>query len=315
MMSETTDPKTLIEAVRYFSDPEICHAYMIGIKWPSGEIRCPKCGGGQIGHIRTRMVFQCKTKGCRKQFSTKVDTIFEDSSLGLDKWFIAVWMIANCKNGASSCELARAIGVTQKSAWHMLHRIRLAMKTKTFRKITGEIEADESFVGGKLKNMHKRKRPIGRGFVGKSIVMGLLMRSEEKGRSRVSTAIVPNTKTETLGNGVRDCVEPGATVYTDDLVSYRGLSSDFVHEFINHAATYARGRVHTNGLENFWSLLKRTLSGTYVSVNAGHLLAYLDEQVFRFNERKWTDASRFHEVMRNITERRLTYRELTGKMG
>src|SRR6185312_6508805 len=148
-------PQTLMEAVTYFADPNRCHEYMKSIKWPDGRISCPQCGGLEVGEIKSRRMFQCKAKGCRKQFSVKVGTIFEDSPLPLQKWFVAVWSITNAKNGISSCELGRAIGVTQKSAWFMLHRIRLAMKTGTFARIKGEIEADETFVGGLSKNMHK----------------------------------------------------------------------------------------------------------------------------------------------------------------
>ena len=195
-MSTNIDlPQSLLEAVRHFSDLDVCHKYMTKIKWPDGKIVCPKCGGDNIGEIKSRRMFQCKSKDCRKQFSTKVGTIFEDSPLGLDKWFVAVWMIANCKNGASSCELARAIQVTQKSAWHMLHRVRLAMKTKSFRKIIGEVESDESFIGGKAKNMHKWKRkgqPRG-GSGGKAVVHGMLERGGD-----VRCAVVPNYQINTL---------------------------------------------------------------------------------------------------------------------
>lgn len=182
--------KTLLDAVKYFADLEVCHRYMLAIKWPDGEVVCPHCNGDKVGYIQSRRMLQCKAPECRNQFSAKVGTIFEDSPLGLDKWFVAVWCIANAKNGISSCELARTIGVTQKTAWHMLHRIRTAMETKTFRKLNGEIESDETFIGGAGQNMHSGVRKArGRGAVGKAIIHGLL---ERKGEIR--TAVVCDTQ-------------------------------------------------------------------------------------------------------------------------
>ncbi len=307
-MDITSHPQSLLEAVRYFSDLDVCHKYMDKIKWPDGKPACPKCGGENIGNIASRRMYQCKTKGCRKQFSVKVGTIFEDSPLGLDKWFVAVWMIANCKNGASSCELARAIQVTQKSAWHMLHRVRLAMKTNSFVKIKGEVESDETFIGGENKKRSLRsRRRIGGGPVGKTAVQGLLERGGE-----IRCTVARNTGGKVLKGFVRENVEPGAKVYTDENPSYRGLNETFLHEAVNHIVTYVQGRVHTNGLENFWSLLKRTLGGTYVAVAPFHLDRYLDEQTFRFNRRKGTDATRFLEVMLSTVGKRLQYKELTS---
>lgn len=310
MMNEQRTPKTLIEAVRHFADLDVCHEYMKSIKWADGKITCPKCGGEHVGEIKSRRMFQCKAKGCRKQFSTKVGTIFEDSPLGLDKWFVAVWCIANAKNGVSSCELARSLGVTQKSAWFMLHRIRLAMKTGTFKKISGHVESDETFVGGKLSNMHPKKRaqkPKGRGTVGKTVVQGIIERG-----GRVHCKVVKNQKRSTLQAIIRDNVEPGTSVYTDTLKSYEGLNDDFVHAMIDHAVRYVDGKVHTNTMENYWALLKRTLGGTYVAVNPEHLDAYLDEQTMRFNTRKGDDADRFKAVMKQVPGRRITYPELVA---
>jgi transposase-like protein len=311
MEAQNDNPQSLIEAVRHYSDLDRCHAYMKGVKWPTGAITCPKCGGSTIGEITSRRMFQCKAKNCRKQFSVKVGTIFEDSPLGLDKWFVAVWCIANAKNGISSCELARALGVTQKTAWFMLHRIRLSMKTETFGAIKGEVEGDETFIGGKFKNMHKSKRaqkPGGRGTVGKAVVQGLI---ERGGVARCK--VVKNQKRATLQAIIRDSVEPGSTVYTDTLASYAGLSDQYVHQMIDHAVEYVNGRIHTNSMENFWSLLKRALGGTYVAVSADHLDSYLDEQTLRFNDRKNTDAGRFANVMAQVPGRRLTYAELTDR--
>ncbi|MEM6457820.1 MAG: IS1595 family transposase [Planctomycetota bacterium] len=305
----TAHPKTLMEAVNYFADPDVCHEYMKAIKWPDGEVCCPKCGSVNVGEIKSRRMFQCREKGCRKQFSVKVGTIFEDSSLPLSKWFVAVWVIANSKNGVSSCELARTIGVTQKSAWHMLHRIRLAMQTKSFRKIEGEVEGDETYIGGRYSNMHKAKKakmPKGRGTVGKTVVQGLIERGGE-----VRAKVVPDTKAKTLQAIVRENVQPGAEVFTDTAAGYHGLQADYIHEMIDHAIKYVDGKVHTNTMENFWALLKRSLGGTYVSVAPEHLDAYLDEQVERFNARKLDDGGRFVRVMGRVLGRRLTWADLT----
>lgn len=300
-------PKTLLEAVRYFSDLATCNRYMRLIKWPDGRVTCPKCGGDKIGEIATRHLLRCK--GCRKQFSYKVDTIFEDSPLGLDKWFVAIWCIANAKNGISSHELGRALGVTQKTAWFMLHRVREAMRTKSFRKLQGEVESDETFIGGKAANMHKGKRKAqGRGATGKAIVHGLL---ERGGEARCT--VVPNTDADTLRPIITRNVDPDATVvFTDAHAAYGNLDWRYVRQFIDHATRYVEGRVHINGLENFWSLFKRCLKGTYVSVAPFHLERYLDEQTFRFNRRKTTDGSRFLEVLKSVVGRRITYRVLTA---
>lgn len=318
MCDKQSTPKTLLEAVRYFSDLDVCHAYMIRIRWPNGEIACPKCGSTRVGNIKSRRMLQCKEKGCRKQFSTKVGTIFEDSPLGLDKWFVAVWSITNAKNGISSHELSRALGVTQKSTWFMLHRIRLAMKAKSFAKITGTIESDETFVGGKAKNMHKHvraERIQGRGTVGKAVVHGVLERAkDEDDISRVDVAVVQNQKRRTLAPRIRDLVEEGSRVCTDALKSYEGLEDKYIHQMVDHAKEYVReGDVHTNCMENFWALLKRSLSGTYVCASPKHLQAYCDEQVMRFNERDCTDAQRFEQTMSQVVGRRIQYKQLIAK--
>ncbi|NQT13231.1 MAG: IS1595 family transposase [Planctomycetes bacterium] len=299
-------PTTLIDAVRYFSDVEVCHDYMRHIKWPNGVITCPECDSERIGEIKTRHLLRCKD--CRKQFSYKVGTIFEDSSLGLDKWFVAVWVIANCKNGISSHELGRAVGVTQKTAWFMLHRIREAMKTGTFRKLRGTVEVDETFVGGLAANMHKAKREkriTGRGGIDKAIVQGVLERG-----GMVSTHVVPNTLGSTLRPNVVNRVEIGATVYTDAHGGYTGLWRRFTHATVDHAKEYVRGAVHTNGIENFWSLLKRAIKGTYTHVAPFHLSRYCEEEVFRYNNRKTDDGERFWRVLCGVVGKRLTYRRL-----
>jgi transposase-like protein len=315
-MDTNNMPETLMEAVRHFSDPAVCHNFMVSIRWPDGKITCPVCGGENIGVIASRRMFQCKAKACRKQFSVKVGTIMEDSPIGLDKWLVAIWLIANAKNGVSSWEVHRSLGITQKSAWFLLHRIRLAMQQGSFRKLSGEVEVDETFIGGKARNMHKAKREKaikGRGSVGKSIVIGVLERGGAECASQIRTKVIPNTQTQTVQGEVRENVEPGSVVNTDALASYVGLAPDYLHEAVDHAVEFVRGNVHTNGLENYWSLLKRCIRGTYVSVEPFHLFRYLDEENFRFNEREGRDGTRFTTVAGAIGGKRVTYAKLTGK--
>lgn len=284
-MAKQTDPnafpETLQEAILYFSKPENCTSFLAQLRWPDG-VTCPVCEGDKVSYLSTRRLWKCK--GCKKQFSVKVGTVMEDSPIGLDKWLAAIWLIANAKNGISSYEVSRALGVTQKSGWFLLHRIRLAMQTGTFKKLSGTVECDETVIGGLSRNMHKSKRAakiIGTGFSGKMVVMGMLERHGE-----VITKVVPDTSRETVHKHIQTNVEAGSEVFTDAWQAYRGIDSEYVHEFVNHTETYVRGRVHTNGIENFWSLLKRSIKGTYVSVEPFHLFRYLDEQSFRFNTRK-----------------------------
>ena len=311
-MSDNHSPKTLMQAVLHFSDEDVCHEYVKRIKWPDGEAVCSGCGCANVGWITSRRLFQCREKACRKQFSVKVGTIFEDSALPLSKWLVAVWCIVNARNGISSYELHRTIGITQKSAWHMLHRIRLAMQTKTYRRIRGEVESDTTYVGGLSKNMHKsvRKRRIkGRGGHDKTAVHGLLERG-----GQLQARVVKAGRRRLLSEAgiVRKVVEPGALVYTDIGAEYQGLGKTHAHKTVNHAIEYVNGRVHTNNLECFWSILKRTIRGTYVSISPEHLGRYLDEYCRRYNIREKADAERFGEVMRTIVGRRLRYRELIG---
>lgn len=307
-------PQTLQQAILHFGDKDIAHRYLVDLRWSDGIV-CPHCQSNeQHSYTTTRRVWRCKV--CRKEFSVKVGTIFESSPISLCKWLPAVWMIANAKNGISSCEIARALGVTQKTAWFMLHRIRTAMQSGTFEKLSGEIEADETYIGGKIENMHEwdklRKGVQGRGSVGKAIVFGLLERNAGDKSSKVKTKVVSNTKKRTLQPEIRNSVESGSNLYTDALQSYRGMG-EYVHEFIDHTTEYVRGQVHTNGMENYWSLFKRSLRGTYVSCDVSHLFRYLDEQTFRFNNRRDSDSMRFESVLATVAGKRLTYAELTEK--
>lgn len=314
MTKQNDTPKTLQQAIVYFADADNCLNYMVSRRWPNG-VACPTCGRTDVSFLANQRKWQCKSVHPRRQFSVKIGTIFEDSPLGLDKWLMAVWMITNCKNGVSSYEIHRAIKVTQKTAWFMLHRIRLAMQTGSFeKKMSGEVEADETYIGGKARNMHlsvRERRITGTGGKDKTAVMGILERG-----GKVRTKVVADTTKKTLQGEIRFNVEPGAEVYTDQNPSYKGLSPEYFHDSVNHAADeYVRGRVHTQGIDNFWSLLKRGINGTYVSVEPFHLFRYLDEQSFRFNYRKdLNDGDRFSIIASQIAGKRLTYKELTGKL-
>lgn len=305
-------PKTLQDAIKFFADPDNALAYMVGLRWPNGEVTCPACGRKDVVFLKNQRKWQCKSVHAKRQFSAKVGTIFEDSPIALDKWLTAVWMLVNCRNGISSYELGRTIGVTQKSAWFMLHRIRLALQAKSFGKLGSSgsgVEVDETFIGSHAANVHYSKREGKVGQANKAMVVGILERGKE-----VRTQVVQSRKRASLQAIVKEHVLPESAVFTDKLLSYKGLDSQFAHEVIDHAEGYVRGQVHTNGLENFWSLLKRGLGGTYVSVEPFHLFRYLDEQVFRYNNRKKiTDAQRFNLALSNVLGKRLTYAELTAK--
>jgi transposase-like protein len=303
---------TLQDAIVYFSDPNNCREYVVARRWPNG-VECPRCGSKNVTFLEKYNRWQCSTRHDARQFTAKTRTIFEDSPLGLDKWLMAMWQVVNCKNGVSSYEVHRAIGVTQKTAWFMDHRIRYALSQGTINKLSGQIEADETYIGGKARNMHKAKRAAkitGTGGKDKTAVMGILERG-----GKVITKVVDNTKKKTLQPEIREHVLATSAIFTDALKSYEGLD-EFQHEVIDHAIEYVRGEVHTNGLENFWSLLKRCLNGTYVSVEPFHLFRYVDEQAFRYNNRKpMDDGDRFRFLMRKIVGKRLTYAQLTGKEG
>jgi len=310
-----SDPKTLQEAILYFSDPTNCRDYLVARRWPDG-VTCPRCGSKNVLFLEKYNRWHCREKHDAPQFTLKTGTVMEDSPIGLDKWLMVMWQIVNSKNGISSCEVHRAIGVTQKSAWFMDHRIRFALGMDAGEKLTGHVEADETFIGGKARNMHASKRArriTGTGGKDKVPVMGILERGKDGKNSKVRTTVISNRKKSAIQAEVRKHVEAGSALYSDALKSYNGLEREYAHQVIDHAVQYVDGNVHTNSLENFWSLLKRSISGTYVSVEPFHLFRYLDEQAYRFNNRKLTDAERFDAAVRGIVGKRLTFEQLTGK--
>jgi transposase-like protein len=312
-------PKTLQQAIQYFSDYENCRQFMISVRWPDGKVRCPNCGSEKVGYLEKARVYRCYADHAKQKFSLKVGTIFEDSPIPLEKWLPAVWLLVSCKNGISSYEIHRALGITQKSAWFMLHRIRLAVQSGSFVKLGGpgsEVEVDETFIGGKARNMHakERRRKGVKDAGAKTIVIGVLERG-----GKVHAKVSPNRKKESIEAVIFPAVEKGATVYTDEFPAYKFVTHEYEHKVINHLEKYVDGNIHTNGIENFWSLLKRGLSGTYVAVEPFHLFRYVDEQAFRFNNRATkdnplNDADRFHLAMSQIVGKRLTFAEVTGKV-
>jgi len=313
-------PKTLLQAIEYFSDEQVCIDAVAAMRWADGPV-CPECDTLDPYYIKTQKRWKCRE--CRIQFSVKRGTIFEDSPISLKKWLPALWLLCNCKNGISSYEIARDLGVTQKTAWFMLQRLRLVLKNGNPTKLGGSdggpVEMDETFIGGKVKNMHKSRKPKGTGFSGKpvagmakTIVVGMVERG-----GQVRAEVVEERTHEVLHALAAKHVADGSTLVTDEWGGYKG--NKFQHEIINHAVEYVNGLVHTQGIENFWALLKRGLGGTYVSVEPFHLFRYIDEQAFRYNNRATkdnplNDLDRFTLALSQVANKRLTYAELTGKL-
>lgn len=311
------DPTTLQEAIIFFSNPENCRGYVIPRRWADGVVLCPTCGSDKVTFQPQHNRWQCTNRHARRQFTLKAGTIMEDSPLGLDKWLTAMWLVASNRNGISSWELHRSLGITQKAAWHLLHRVRLAMQDElTGGMLGGEVEVDETFIGGKARNMHKdrKKRASSvnggmHGGAGKAVVMGVLQRG-----GKIVASVIPDRTKASMQPVIRGAVERGTEIHSDEHAAAWRMDDEYTHNVVNHLAQYVDGNCHTNGLENFWSLLKRTIGGTYVSVEPFHLFRYVDEQAYRFNNRlPMNDADRFSVLVRKIVGKRLTYAELTGK--
>ena len=333
-------PRTLLEAVTYFSDLERAHEYFVAVRWPNG-VACPRmgCGSADVREMErvvmvrpkplpgerrgphgskppkvpvTRHLWFCKD--CKRQFTATVGTVFEDSLIGLDKWLPAIWLLSADRNGISSYEIARALKVRQPTAWFILHRIRTMMSPENPEPLAGTVEADETFVGGKLKFSKEARRRARRGEpwdpnFNKTRVLGAVQRG---GKARAW--VVPNLKKQTMLPKLQDAIRPDATLYTDGSGILYQIGKEFAqHDWVNHALEYVRDNVHTNNIEGFWSVLRRTLGGTYIHVNPRHLGRYVGEQVFRFNERENKDGPRFNEALRGADSKRLTYKNLTAK--
>ena len=309
-------PNTLMEAIRYFAAPMVAIKFFAGIRWPDGKVVCPHCGHDGANFLHKYGRWECRNRHPRRQFTVKVGTVMEDSPIALDKWAVAFWLEVNAKNSISSYEMHRALGITQKSAWFLQQRIRLAVQSGSFQKMSGGVEIDETFIGGQARFMHKHKKKrvvkgTGGHLSGKAAVMGLLDRHTRE----VRTVVLDSVKKKAMHGHVKANVAPGSTLYTDAYASYVGLSPEYVHNVIDHAECYVKGEVHTNGLENFWSLFKRCIKGNHVSVEPFHLFRYLDAECFRFNNRKQDDLGRFLLAVLGLDGKRLTYKQLIGKVG
>ncbi len=316
-MKTTTTPKTLLEAVTYFSDDAKCVEFLEKFLWESGKPCCPNCGSDNVSKLNFRPAYRCREKGCMKSFSLKSVSIMNHSPLPITKWVPAIWFIINHKNGVSSCEVARALGITQKSAWHLCHRIRSVVSNGSFEKMKGTIEIDETFIGGKEQFKHRLNnsslqqwRDRQGSKKSKTVVMGMVERGGEFRGAVVDTNGRKKMLPEIIAN-----VAEGSTVYTDGLSAYDTLHTTFNHSKVDHGRKeYVRGDVHTNTIENFWSCFKRSIKGTYIQIASFHTDRYLDEQAFRFNYRKLTDAGRFEMAVGKIFGKRLPYSVLTGKV-
>ncbi|HTV73627.1 MAG TPA: IS1595 family transposase [Candidatus Acidoferrales bacterium] len=312
-MDKQPIPETLLQAVRQFADPEVAHAFFVQYRWPNG-IACPRmgCGSAEVTYLAKYRRWNCRE--CKRQFTAKVGTIFEDSPIGLDKWLPAFWLLASNRNGISSHELGRGLGVTQKTAWFMLHRIREALGDDSADPFTGTVEADETYMGGKWENKPKHKRAFR--YVPKAArdaktpVFGIVQRG-----GRVRAWKVDNVTAKTLLPKLRASIDPDATLYTDSATMYTHINEYFMaHSSVNHSIEeYVRGNVHTNTIECFWAVLKRTIGGTYTHVSPKHLDRYLAEQVFRFDERENEDGWRFVKATKRADGKRLTYKKLIAK--
>lgn len=302
--------KTLIQLLDYFKDEETCRTYLEQQRW-NGNVECPFCACTKV--YRTNRGFKCADKFCAKKFSVTVGTVYENSKIPLRTWFGAMYLVTAHKKGISSCQLAKDLGITQKTAWFVLHRIREMLTTKAPEKLNNMVEVDETYVGGKYKNMHKSKRVKAHAdnishTTNKTTVVGLLERN-----NKVRTTILKKGEI-TLKDMVRQHVNLEATVVTDSFIAYKGLNKEYAaHEVVNHILDeYVRGEWHTNTIEGFWSILKRGIYGIYHQVSPKHLQRYCDEFSYRYNSRTIKDNERFELTVKSC-EGRLKYNDLIEK--
>jgi transposase-like protein len=305
--------KNLQQLLEFFQDEEICKKYYEQQRW-GGNVACPHCGSLKI--YRTNRGFKCSEKLCYKKFSVISGTIFENTKIKLQTWFAAMYLISTSKKGISSLQLAEQLGITQKTAWFVNHRIREMLKDSSSEKLSGTVQADETYVGGKNKNRHKDKKvenSQGRSSKDKTPVVGLLQQD-----GKVRTFVVSDTNAETLHTIMGDNVSEGSILVTDAYRSYIGLDKRYTHVTVKHenggyVATIGNQKFHTQNIENFWSIFKRGIIGIYHFVSVKHLERYCQEFGYRYNQRDLNGVEKFNLALTKVSNARITYNTLTGK--
>lgn len=299
--------KSILDFQNTFNTEEKCREYLEQQRW-NGTPACPFCGSINVHRFPNGRTFKCREKECRNKFSVTVGTIYENTKIPLQKWFLATYILSVHSKGISSLQLATWLGVTQKTAWHLNHRIRQMLTETAPELLNGIVEVDETYIGGKESNKHKSKRKVKGGTKGKTMVFGALQRD-----GKVITKIIPDTTTDSLVNAVKENVEEGSIMVSDENGGYKKLNKKFRHVSVNHSkGEYVREAAHTNSIEGFWGLLKKQINGIHHSVSPKHLHRYCNEASYRYNRKELAQDERFNDAILGCNTR-LTYKELINK--